>query len=261
MQLRGKVALVTGANSGIGEASARLYAAEGARVGLLARRVDKTRETVREIVDAGGEAMALTADISQPDQISGAMDELVAKWGRLDIVLANAGINGVWAPIEDLTPEEWDQTLGINLKGTFLTVKYAIPHLKKQGGSVIITSSINGTRQWSLTGATAYSCSKMGQVTFAKHAAVELGRFGIRVNVICPGWIQTNIGENTWPRNREDVRIPVQFPTGRNPLTRKGPGSPEQCAQLALFLASDASSHINGSEIWIDGGESLVTVG
>lgn len=260
MQLKGKVALVTGANSGIGEATARLFAQEGAKVGLLARRAEKTRHVVEEILAHGGEAMTLVADVSQPEAMKQAVAELVERWQRLDIVVANAGINGVWAPIEDLTPEEWDQTLHINLKGTFLTLKYAIPFLKKQGGSVIIVSSINGTRQWSLTGASAYSCSKMGQVTLAKHAAVELGRFGIRVNVICPGWIRTNIGENTWPRNRESVRIPVHFPTGRNPLTGKNPGEPSQCAQLALFLASEASNHINGSEIWIDGGESLVTV-
>jgi len=259
MQLKGRVALVTGANSGIGEATARLFAQEGAKVGLLARRAERTRAVVEEIVAAGGEAMTLVADVSQPAAMEAAVAELVARWGRLDIVVANAGINGVWAPIEELTPEEWDQILDINLKGTFLTLKYAIPHMKKQGGSVVIVSSINGTRQWSLAGASAYSCSKMGQVTLAKHAAVELGRFGIRVNVICPGSIRTNIGENTWPRNRESVRIPVEFPTGRIPLTGRVPGQPIQCAQLALFLVSDASSHITGSEVWIDGGESLVT--
>jgi NAD(P)-dependent dehydrogenase (short-subunit alcohol dehydrogenase family) len=259
MQLKERVALVTGANSGIGEATARLFAQEGAKVGVLARREEKTRKVVEEIVAAGGDAMSLTADVSHAEMVERAVGELVARWGRLDIVVANAGINGVWAPIEELTPDEWDQILDTNLKGTFLTVKYAIPHLKKRGGSVIIVASINGTRQWNNAGASAYSCSKMGQVTFAKHAATELGRSGIRVNVMCPGWIRTNIGENTWPRNRESVRIPVEFPTGRNPLTGKEPGEPKQCAQLALFLASDASSHINGSEIWIDGGESLVT--
>ena len=104
--------------------------------------------------------MSVVANISQPEQMQQATQQIIAQWGRLDIVFANAGINGVWAAIEELAPEEWDKTLDINLKRTFLTVKYAVPYLKKQGGSVIITSSVNGTRIFINTGATAYSCSK-----------------------------------------------------------------------------------------------------
>lgn len=258
MQLDGKVALITGASSGIGLAAAERLAKEGAKVGLLARREDKTLEVAERINNSGGEAISLTADVSQPAPLKAAIDSLAEKWGRLDIVFANAGINGVWCPIEEMTPEEWDQTQSINLKGTFLTVKYAIPHLKQHGGSVIITSSINGTRQWSLTGTSCYAVSKAGQVAFAKSAAVELGRWKIRVNVICPGWIRTNIGDNTWGRNRDSIRVPVEFPAGRNPLTGKNPGEPEQVVDVVLFLASDASSHVSGTEIWVDGAESLV---
>jgi NAD(P)-dependent dehydrogenase (short-subunit alcohol dehydrogenase family) len=133
-----------------------------------------------------------------------------------------------------------------------------VPYLKKQGGSVIITSSINGTRTFSNTGATAYSCTKAAQVAFTKMVALELAEHRIRVNVICPGAIETNIDENTQRRDLESVQEPVEFPEGEIPLTDGKPGTSEQVAQLVLFLASDASSHITGTEVWIDGGESLL---
>jgi NAD(P)-dependent dehydrogenase (short-subunit alcohol dehydrogenase family) len=173
-------------------------------------------------------------------------------------VVANAGINGVWAPLEDLTLEEWERTLTINLTGTFLTVKHAVPYLKQQGGSVIVVSSVNGTRIFSNTGATAYSCSKAGQVAFTKMVALELAKYGIRVNAVCPGWVESELEDNTERRNLEGIRVPILYPEGRIPLTGGRPGTSEQVAQLVLFLASDASSHITGTEVWIDGAESLL---
>lgn len=258
MQLTGKVALVTGAGSGIGKAAAQLFAKEGAKVAVLGRTKEELEETVAQIQGDRGEALSVVADISQPEQMQQATQQIVDQWGRLDIVFANAGINGVWAPLEELAPEEWDKTLNINLKGTFLTVKYAVRHLKKQGGSVIITSSVNGTRIFSNTGATAYSCSKAAQVAFAKMVALELAKHRIRVNVICPGAIKTDINESTEQRNLEQIREPVEFPEGKIPLTDGKSGTSEQVAQLVLFLASDASSHISGTEMWIDGTESLL---
>jgi NAD(P)-dependent dehydrogenase (short-subunit alcohol dehydrogenase family) len=258
MQLNGKAAFVTGAGSGIGKAAAILFAQEGAKVCAVGRDENELRETVETIKQAGGTAIVAVADISVSDEMQRAVSAAVQAFGRLDVVFANAGINGVWAPLEELEPDEWDKTLRINLKGTFLTVKYAIPHLKKQGGSVIVTSSVNGTRIFSNTGATAYSCSKAGQVAFTKMAALELAKYRIRVNVICPGAIETNISENTEQRNIESVKEPVEFPEGNIPLTDGKPGSAEQVAQLVLFLASDASSHISGTEMWIDGAESLL---
>jgi len=257
MELTDRVALVTGAGSGIGKAAALLLARSGAKVGALGNTKGELQQTVDEIARADGQAIPLVADISQPDQMQRAVRELADRWGRIDIVFANAGINGVWAPLEDLQPEDWDRTLTTNLKGTFLTVKYAVPYLKRQGGAVIITSSVNGTRVFSNTGATAYSCSKAGQVAFAKMTALELARNKVRVNVICPGAIETNIDQSTDKRNVEHVKIPVEYPQGSQPLEGQ-PGSAEQVAQLVLFLASDAASHITGTEMWIDGAESLL---
>jgi len=258
MQLTDKVALVTGAGSGIAKATAKLFAKEGAKVAALGRTKEELEETVAQIQSDNGEAIPLIADISKPEEMQQAIQEIADKWGRLDIVFANAGINGVWASIEELTPEEWNKTININLTGTFLTVKYAVPLLKKQGGSVIITSSVNGTRIFSNTGATAYSCSKAAQVAFTKMTALELAKHRIRVNVICPGAIETNIDENTERRDLEHIQEPVEFPEGKIPLTDGKPGTSEQVAQLVFFLASDASSHITGTEVWIDGAESLL---
>ncbi|CAN5699934.1 SDR family NAD(P)-dependent oxidoreductase [soil metagenome] len=257
MRLSGKVALVTGAGSGIGRASAKLMAREGARIAALGHTEDELREAVEEIRQGGADAIALVADISDPDQMQDAVQQIIGKWGRLDIVFANAGINGVWAPIEDLEVEEWKNTLDINLTGTFLTIKCAVPHLRKQRGSIIVTSSVNGTRMFSNTGASAYATSKAGQVALVKMLAPELGPHGVRINVICPGAIETSIGDNTEQRNLDGAGLPVEFPEGEIPLGGE-PGSSEQVAQLVLFLASEASSHITGTEVWIDGAQSLL---
>jgi len=259
MKLKGKVALVTGAGSGIGKAAALLFAEEGAKVGALSHTSEEVEKVVKQIERGGGEGLALVADISQPSQMQDALEQLAQKWGRVDIVFANAGINGVWAPIEELEPDEWDRTLEVNLKGTFLTVKYAVPYLKKRGGSVIVTSSVNGTRVFSNTGATAYSCSKAGQVAFTKMVALELAKHRIRVNVICPGAIETDIGENTEQRDLKEIKEPAIYPEGTIPLTNGKPGTPEDVAKLALFLASNDARHITGTEMWIDGGGSLLT--
>jgi NAD(P)-dependent dehydrogenase (short-subunit alcohol dehydrogenase family) len=257
MQLKDRVALITGGGEGIGRATALLFAEQGARVAVLGRHRENLDPVVEEIGRAGGQAIAVCADISDPEQMQAAVKQVVDEWGRLDVVFANAGVNGVWAPIEELKPEEWDSTLSINLKGTFLTVKYAVPHLKQRGGSVIVNASINGTRIFSNTGATAYSSSKAGQVAFTKMVALELAPWKVRVNVICPGAIETNIDDNTDRRDLDKVQTPVEFPEGNQPLEHK-PGSARQVAQLVLFLASDLSDHITGTEIWVDGAESLI---
>lgn len=258
MQLTGKVALVTGAGSGIGKAAAVLFAQQGARVSALSHTAEEVEQTASEIVRGGHEAIATVADTAQETQMQQAVQQIINRWGRLDIVFANAGINGVWAPIEELSLDDWMHTINTNLTGDFLTIKYATPHLKKQGGAIIVTSSVNGTRVFSNTGATAYSVTKAGQVAMTKMLAVELAPHNIRVNVVCPGMTQTEIRENTQPRNLDRIRFPVQYPKGQIPLDEGKPATPEQVAQLVLFLASDAASHITGTEVWIDGGSSLV---
>lgn len=258
MQLAGKVALVTGAGSGIGRAAALAFAHEGAAVAVVELLAERARAVASEINEAGGNAIPVVADVAQASQVERAVQQTVEQFDRLDIVFANAGINGVWAPIEELTPEEWDRTLDINLKGCFLTVKYAVPWLKRQGGAIVVTSSVNGTRVFSNSGAVAYSCAKAGQLVMAKMLAPELAPHGVRINAICPGSVTTNIRENTFPRNREAIRWPVQFPQGPIPLKGHQPASPEQIAQLVVFLVSDNAAHITGTEVWIDGGQSLV---
>ena len=258
MELDGKVALVTGAGSGIGKAAAILLARNGAKVGLLSRTEKELKETLAEVEAIGGEGLILVADTSSPEMVEKSVGLTVEKFGRIDIVFADAGINGVWAPIDELTVDEWNHTVNVNLTGTFLTVKYTVPHLKKQGGSIIITSSVNGTRMFSNTGSTAYSTTKAAQVAFGQMIALELARHKVRVNVICPGAIESKIGETTEKRDLDTIQEPVEFPKGHIPLSDGKPGKAEDVAQLVLFLASDRSRHISGTPIWIDGAESLL---
>jgi NAD(P)-dependent dehydrogenase (short-subunit alcohol dehydrogenase family) len=258
MSLQGRVALITGAGSGLGEAAAIRLGKEGAKIGALGRTEEELQATVDTIKQHGGEGMVLVADISKPEQMEQAVQKLVDAYGRLDIVFANAGVNGKWAPLEDLSPDDWRKTIDINLNGTFFTVKYATPHLKKQGGAIVITSSVNGTRMFSNTGASAYASTKAAQVAFAKMIALELAEDRVRVNVICPGAIESEIDENTNRENLEHVQEPVEFPEGKIPLTDGKPGESEDVAQLVYFLVSDMSKHISGTEVWIDGAQSLL---
>lgn len=259
MDMSGRVALVTGAGSGIGKGAAIELGKHGSSLALLGRTLDELEEAKSEVESLGVACRIYRADVSHWGEMQSAIDKAAADFNRLDMVFANAGINGVWAPIEEIREDEYDQTMDINLKGTFATIRFAVPHLRKQGkGSIIVCSSVNGNRIFSNTGATVYSASKAGQVAMAKMLAIELGRHGIRVNAVCPGAISTNIGDNTEQRHKEGLGQPVEYPEGRIPLTDKKPGSVEQVGRLVAFLASDASDHINGEVIYIDGGESLV---
>ena len=252
-----RVAFVTGGGSGIGAGAARRLARQGMAVVLAGRTAEELDEVVDEIRGAGGRAMGVTVDVSDEDALVAAYRATMAEYGRLDVVVANAGVNGRWAGIDELTADDFRSTVDINLTGTFLTIKHAVPQLRRQGGSVIVVASVNGTRIFSNSGATAYSSSKAGQVAMAKMLAVELGPDRIRVNVICPGAIDTEIGDNTQADN-EDVTIDVDYPEGNIPLTGSDSGTADQVGDLINFLASDDSSHISGSEVWIDGAQSLL---
>lgn len=259
MDGNGRVALVTGGSSGIGRAAALRLAREGWAVGVLAHGADTVAAVAEEIRAAGGRALPLVADVASAEAMAEAVGRLAAEWGRLDALFANAGINGVWAPIDEIAPEEWDRTIATNLRGTYLTLHHGVPHLKRAGGgAVVITASVNGTRVFSNAGATAYSATKAAQVAMAQMLALELAKFRIRVNVVCPGAIETNIDESTDQRSKAVAGEPVEYPEGQIPLTDGEPGTAEEVAELVAFLLSDRARHISGTPIWIDGAESLL---
>ena len=256
--LAGKVALVTGAGSGIGKATAKLFGYAGARVAVLTRSAEEAEKTCAEIRRASGEALGLAVDISDAVAMRRGMQSIEDTWGRLDIVVANAGVNGLWAPIEEIGEDDWAQVMDINLKGTFLTIKHAVPLLKRNGGAVVIVSSVNGTRIFSNAGASAYATTKAGQLAFGRMMALELAKHRIRVNTVCPGSIETQIDENTQRQNLEKAREPVVFPEGNIPLTDGKSGTAGQVAELIWFLSSGIATHISGAEVFIDGAESLL---
>jgi len=233
-RLEGKVAIITGAASGIGEATADLFRSEGATV-VAADRMEGV-EIVS--VDAGSEA-----------DVERLVEQTVADHGRLDIMFANAGISGGFASIFEQTSDDWAEILRVNLIGPFLAIKYAAPHMKSVGGgSIIATASVAGLR--SGAGGPAYSASKAGVVNLVKVAATQLAGANIRVNAICPGLIETGMTELIYDRARAKGQ---EEQLGRlNPLKRGG--EPIEIAQAALFLASDEASYVNGQAIVVDGG-------
>ncbi len=260
--LHDRVALVTGAGSGLGRATAKLLAHAGAKVALLGRtqtQLDEVADEINGSVATAGEGMVVVADITDAAAMESAVEAIDDRWGRLDTLFANAGVNGVWTGLDELSAEDFAKTVDINLTGTFKTLKAAVPLMGRSGGgSVIITASVNGTRMFSNTGATAYAASKAGQVAMARMLAVELASDGIRVNSICPGAIHSEIDDNTERRDLAALRRPVEFPEGKIPLTGQEPGTAGQVAEAVWFLASDASSHTTGTELFIDGAQSLL---
>jgi NAD(P)-dependent dehydrogenase (short-subunit alcohol dehydrogenase family) len=256
--LDNKVAFITGAANGIGAATAVRFANEGAAIALADVENEDGEKLREKIVSAGGRAIYIECDVSDETSVEQAIKTTVEKFGQLDIVFANAGINGMWAPIDELKPDEWQRTLDINLKGTYLTVHFAVPHLKRSGGgSIMITSSVNGTRTFSNPGTSAYSTSKAGQVAFMKIIALELGQHNIRCNAICPGFVKTSIEERTEQRNIEKIGIEIELSKG-SPAVDEGRGDPFEVADACLFLASDMSRHVSGVELFVDGAASLL---
>ena len=248
-KLDGKVAIVTGAASGIGRASARLFAEEGAKVVLADWDEEKGRQAAEEISQSGGTATFVKVDVSQPEDAEAMVRTALESYGRLDVLFNNAGIEGEQKPTADCSLENWDRVISINLKGVFLGMKYGIPAmLKGGGGSIINTASTAGLAGWPAL--PAYSASKGGVIQLTKTAALEYARKGIRVNAICPGGIWTALVERfTAGLSPEAIQKNVE---AAHPIGRFG--QPEEVARLALFLASDDSSFCTGAPFLVDGG-------
>jgi NAD(P)-dependent dehydrogenase (short-subunit alcohol dehydrogenase family) len=246
--LQGKIALVTGAASGIGRASALLFASEGATVVALDRAAE-VEATVAAIRAAGGRAAARIADSSAEGDVADAVSFAVTEYGGLDVCYANAGISGGLVPFFEETVERWKEVLNVNLIGAFLAVKYAaLAMVPRRHGSIICTASVAGLR--SGAGGMPYSASKAGVISLVQTAANQLSGTGVRINAICPGLIETGMTRPIFEaaRARGSERKIGQL----NPLRR--PGDPAEIAQMALFLASDAASYVNGQAIAVDGG-------
>ncbi len=253
-----QVALVTGANSGIGLATAARLVREGCRVAMLGRDREELAQAARRLDSDGTRTMILVSDITDEARMRAVVEELPESWRPLDIVVANAGSNGVWAAFDKLKVDDFRSTIDVNLTGTFITLKVAHPHLNPQGGAIVIVSSINGTRVFTNSGATAYACAKAAQVTMAKMLALEFAKEKIRVNAVCPGAIDTPIHDKTVRRDLEEAREPVEFPEGNIPLTDGEQGDPDQVASVIAFLTSGDSSHVTGTVVYVDGGQSLL---
>ncbi len=247
-RLSGKSAVITGAGSGIGRASALLFAAEGASL-VIADKMETVNETAAMVAQAGGKAIAVTGDAGDEAFVEGLVAKAVAEHGGLDVAWANAGISGGWTPFEQQDGAFWAEVLRVNLIGAFLLVKHASKVMIPAGkGSIICTASVAGIR--SGAGGSPYSASKAGVINLAQTSANEFYGTGVRVNAVCPGLIETGmtqaIFDGARARGNEDKIGQL------NPLTRGG--APIEIANAALFLASDESSYVNGQAIVVDGG-------
>jgi NAD(P)-dependent dehydrogenase (short-subunit alcohol dehydrogenase family) len=252
-RLHGRVALVTGASKGIGEAIARRFGAEGARVALAARDEDSCRRIAGEIASAGGEAIALRCDVTDSRSVADAVGAVVAKWGRIDVLVNNAGIGGP-TPLTDPDDAKWDAIVATNLTAVFRVTRAALPHLS-DGGRILNLSSVTG--RFGVAGHGAYSATKHGVIGLTRSFALELARRGITVNALCPGWVDTAMGRAGWRRVAE--RQGGGEAEGREAAAKMAPLGrviePDEVAGLAAYLASDEARSITGQAIVIDGGQ------
>jgi len=248
-RLTGKRAIVTGAGSGIGRASATLFAAEGAAVLCVDKVPAAVEETARAIAATGGKAIAVAADAGGEADVQGFIQKAVTELGGLDVVFANAGISGGMVPLFEQSVEFWREILRVNLIGPFLAIRHAAPIMMKQGkGSIICTASVAALR--ANAGGHPYSASKAGVISLVQTSANSLAGSGVRVNAICPGLIETGMTRPIFERARAHGS---EDKIGQlNPLLRHG--EPSEIAATALFLASDEASYVNGQAIAVDGG-------
>lgn len=248
MRLQGKVAIITGAGMGMGREASVLFASEGAKVVVFDMNKAAAEETVAMIEKNGGEALMVIGDVSKEADVKRAVDEGVARFGKLDILYANAGV--LWKDrdksVIETTEENWDIVQAINLKGTFFLTKHGIPALKKAGGgSIVLVGSISALAGFSLA-QDSYTCAKGAVISLAKSLAVQFGPDGIRCNVIHPGMIDTPLQA---PYLNEDKKKAI---SAEIPMRRLGKA--RDIANAALFLASDESAWMTGAEMIVDGG-------
>lgn len=244
MKLKNKVAIVTGGASGIGEATVRLFAAEGALV-LIADRSALGKKLARELVENGYDAHDCEIDVSREDDVRKVIDQVVSRFGRLDIMVANAGIAHPSSPVEDVGVEQWQQMMDINLTGVFLSNKLAIAQMRKQGsgGAIVNMASVLG--HVGMTGAASYNAAKGGVVNLTRSLGVAYAKHGIRVNAVCPGFVETPLIDRATGELR--ARLVAAHPIGRL-------GQAAEVAKAVLFLASDDASFVVGTSLLVDGG-------
>jgi len=246
----GKVAFITGAARGIGRATALAFAGRGAAVALADRSEDRAREVVASIEEAGGRALALGCDVTRSEDIQAALRRTIETFGQLDIAFNNAGIEQPITPTADITEDDWDRIVAINLRGVFLCMKYEIPLLLQHGGGAIVNTS-SGAGVVGIAGQAAYTAAKHGVVGLTKSAALDYARSGVRINVICPGIIATEMMDRfTGGTPEGHDRVIAQEPIGRM-------GSPEEIAAAVLWLCSDAAAFVIGHAMVIDGGQTV----
>lgn len=247
MSLDGKVAIITGAGSGIGKATAILFSKEKARLVLAGRRIAPLKETLSELKNAPDQALVVEADVSKPSDAKRIVDETLRKFGRLDILVNNAGVEGPHKAVDEMTEEEWNGVMDINLKGVFLCSKFAIPAMRKNGRGVITSLSSN----WAIVGAPgsgAYCASKAGVMLLSKAMAIDHAKDGIVVNCICPGDVDTPLNRRILESGPEDdakARLAKMI-------------SPEEIAHGILFLVSDDSTVTTGTALVMDNGSTAV---
>ena len=248
-RLQGRVAIVTGGTSGIGRATALLFAEEGAKVVVAGRDVHRGAGVVDQIKAIGGAAFFVRTDVSKSVDVEKLIEQTIKGYGRIDILFNNASISPVGNAL-DTSEETWDDVLSVNLKGTFLCTKEALPHMIEAGGGVVInTASVNSFT--AMTNEVAYDASKGGVLMFTRATALDFAKNKIRVNCICPGAIDTPMLRALFDASPDPRKARSEL-TGKHPIGRIG--SPEEVARVALFLASDDSSFVTGAAIAVDGG-------
>src|SRR5437870_5929843 len=250
-------AVVTGAATGIGRATALAFARDGYAVALVGRRAAPLEQLAAQLRESGGDAIASPADVASPEELAAAIDATVERFGGIDALVNNAGV-GDSGPLLEESLEQWEATLRINLTDAFLATKLALPHLIERRGAVMNVASVNGILAG--PGWTSYCVSKAGLIMLAKCVASDYGRQGVRANSVCPGWVRTPMGDDDMDEvaraQGTDREGAYALAHGQNPLGR--PAQPEEVADVIAFLASPAAAYVTGATVMVDGGTTVV---